>query len=150
MDSSQFDSQAWYSDDENKLTLSVKGNGSQQSSKQSGKPVLGEFGKAVIFGKGRCLSQNGVKDNEQDPDGKNFEAGQTFSKIAGNQQRRRGRRSRDMDIPAFDSKDKEYWFTEYKYLRRLNKKLAKCLDRKNNKIKQLLEHVKTLSDLTNN
>ena len=150
MDSSQFDSQVWYSDEENKLTLSFKGNGSQQSSKQSGKPVLGVFGKAVRFGKGTCLPQNGVKDNEQDPDGKSFEAGQTFSKVAGNQQRKRGRRSRDMDIPAFDSKDKEYWFSEYKRLRGLNKKLAKSLVRKNNKIKQILEQVKTLSDLTNN
>lgn len=150
MDSSQFDSQAWYSDEENKLTISVKGNGSQQSSKQSTKPVFGVFGKAVRFGKGRCLSKIAVKDNAQDPDGKSFEAEQTFSKISGNQQRKRGRRSRDMDIPAFDSKSKEFWYTEYKRLRGLNKKLAKCLDRKNDKMKQILKNVKTLSDLTNN
>ena len=156
MDNASFETQVWISDEESKLSFSVAGNGSQQSSAESEEQVLEGYGKAPRFGRRRYSHQEAVNEkNEGGFDENSFGAGQPISEIGGSPQREGvSRSSQDMEIPSFDSKDKMHWFIEYKRgralnkkLRALNKKLMKILERKNIIIKEISKEVKVLSDI---
>ena len=152
MDYPCFESQVWISDDEDKLSFSVDVKGSQQSSVQSkDKLDLEGYGKAVIFGRRRCSTQEAVNEkSEADREGNRFEATQSFSDIGGSSKgEHAARSSQDKDIPEFDSKDKVYWYVQFKRQRCFNKKLEKRISRKSTKIKEISAQVKVLFDILN-
>ena len=152
MDYNCFESKVCKSDDEDNLSFSVDVKGSQQSSMEGNDKLdLEGYGKAVIFGRRRCSTQEAVNEkSEADREGNRSEATQSFSDIGGTSQgERAARSSQDKDIPDFDSKDKMYWYVEFKRQRFINKKLEKRISSTNTKIKEISAQVKILVDILN-
>ena len=164
MGNSNFECEELFSDDENNISLHAENTGSKDSSVQCDKVVDG-YGKAPRFRKKSCASQPPSNKICERHDSRNsFTASQPSvgsprSQSQGPSQPSPGspkpqsqgppRSSQDLVIPSFDSKDKLYWYREFKREKALNRKLNKRLERSTTRYEDLCKQVKVLSELLN-
>ena len=164
MGNSNFECEELFSDDENNISLHAENTGSKDSSVQCDKVVDG-YGKAPRFKKKSCASQPPSNKICEGHDSRNsFTASQPSvgsprSQSQGPSQPSPGspkpqsqgppRSSQDLVIPSFDSKDKLYWYREFKREKALNRKLNKRLERSTTRYEDFCKQVKVLSELLN-
>ena len=164
MGNTSFESEDWFSDEDKIFSLcaqnstskkssvlSAQDGSSQQRNVQSATVALDGYGKAPRFVKKSCASQS-VKNETGDG---NVLLRNTFSAS----QPSRGstrlkspgtlRSSQDLNFPAFDSKDKKYWYVECKRQKALIIKLNKRLEQSSTIIKNISKEVELLSELLN-
>ena len=162
MGNSNFECEELFSDDENNISLHAENTGSKDSSVQCDKVVDG-YGKAPRFRKKSCASQPPSNKICEGHDSRNsFTASQPSvgsprSQSQGPSQPSPGspkpqsqgppRSSQDLVIPSFDSKDKLYWYREFKREKALNRKLNKRLERSTTRYEDFCKQVKVLSEL---
>ena len=166
MDNSCFDSLNWYSDQGSELSCSQKVLDQILVNEGYGKAP--RFGKGVRLPLKPAVNMNGVHF------GTNSSSQQSFGNVIsaecnelsrstltvyqsafeskepvcikpGSQESQEQRRSSQLDdIPEFESKDKKFWFCEFKRLYVVNRKLSKRLERSNLKLQRISEHVDQL------
>ena len=168
MGNTAFESEDWFSDEENKISLSTQDSGSKKGrvfsaqdssyklrSVQSATIALDGYGKAPRFVKKSCASQPAKNES-----GEGNVLRNTFSQPSRETTRPKSpgtsKSSQVLDIPAFDSKDKRYWYIEFKRQKALNVKLKKRLEQSTticqniSKIsKDISKKVKQLSEILN-
>lgn len=170
MGNTTFESEDWFSDEENKFSLSTQDSGSKKgrvfsaqdsSSKprsvQSARIALDGYGKAPRFVNKSCASQRAKNGSGEGNVLRNtFPVSQPSRGTIRPKSPGTSKSSQDLDIPAFDSKDKQYWYIEFKRQKALNVKLKKRLEQSStiskdiSKIsKDISKKVKQLSEILN-
>lgn len=148
MEEACFETQVWYSDEENKSFFSIECTDSQQYSTQSEKQASEASVNAPQFGKRRWSSQQAGYENNEDYEINRFRAGQDLSEMAGIPQSQEvSSLSQDTDIPSIDAMDKMYWYVSFKRERATNIKLKKRLERYKNKLEEISNQVQQLAGM---
>ena len=142
MGNTTFESENWFSDEDNKFSLCAQNSGSkkssalsahdsssQQRSAQCATVGLDGYDKAPRFAKKSCASQS-VKNETVDGNvfRNTFPASQPSRGSTRLTSPRTSRSSQDLNNPAYNSKDKKYWYVECKHQKALNLKLNKRLE----------------------
>ena len=179
MGNSKFECEELFSDDENNISLHTENTGSKDSSVQCDKVVDGygkapRFRKKSCasqppsnkiceghdsrnsftssqpsVGSPRSQSQGASQPSPASPKPQSQGPSQPSPGSPKPQSQGPPRSGQDLVIPSFDSKDKLYWYREFKREKALNRKLNKRLERSTTRYEDFRKQVKVLSELLN-